>query len=68
MPLHISEIGVRLSVGDASGLSGTGRSTGGGAATEQTPNPQALAPQSMNELVERCVQQVLDRLKRMESR
>ncbi|HYD32311.1 MAG TPA: DUF5908 family protein [Azospirillaceae bacterium] len=67
MPLEISEIGVRLAVGDPCATGGRGESAAGiGGGTDG--GPQGLTPVQMDELVDRCVRKVLRALRAQEAR
>lgn len=63
MALQISEIGVRLAVGEpvAQAAADKGASGGGGCGTE-------LSPQQIDDLVRRCVGEVLATLRLLEGR
>jgi hypothetical protein len=62
MTLHISEIGVRLAVGGS-------EPTGGAAPRNDRPTGGAeLSPVQVEEIVNRCVQDVLRTLRMLESR
>jgi hypothetical protein len=61
MPLHISEIGIRLAVGDPAGAAAA-RVKGG------DERRRASDPQERDELVRQCVEEVLSTLRLLEAR
>jgi hypothetical protein len=61
MPLEISEIGIRLSVGEPAAASPAAPVSDGAA-------PTGLAPHEIDELVRRCVAEVLDTLRMLGDR
>jgi hypothetical protein len=60
MPLEISEIGIRMAVGDPA--------SAGGTPTHGASAGAALSTSQMEELVSRCVQEVLRTLRMQEAR
>jgi len=66
MPLHISEIGVRMAISDASGPGNPG---GPGAPGEDAgPSPGGITGAQRDALVEECVRNVLATLHLIERR
>lgn len=63
MPLEISEIGVRLSVGEAASHAGGSRDW-----TETTGSARPLSREQMDEIVRACVTEALARIRMAESR
>lgn len=74
MPLHISEIGVRLAVGSGAGpgtrSSGSGAGPGGGSGPGPggSAKPTAIPPEKVDEIVSQSVQRVLEQLRALEAR
>ncbi|MBB6250766.1 DUF5908 family protein [Nitrospirillum iridis] len=62
MPLHISEIGVRLAIGQPVQPAAGPQPTGGG------DGPSGLSSNQVDEVVARCVREVLRALKAQEAR
>jgi hypothetical protein len=62
MALHISEIGLRMAIGEATGPDGPAAPDG------DAPSPAALTNAQREALVEECVRNVLATLKLMERR
>lgn len=60
MALHISEIGIRMAIGDAVGT--------GAAPASDAPSPAALTDAQREALVQECVRNVLATLRLMERR
>lgn len=65
MPLEISEIAVRLSVGSPAGGTSAPSAKGGENAPAQAAQP---SPQQIDDLVRTCVQEVLNALRMIEGR
>ena len=71
MPLHISEIGVRLAVGGGPGPgggSGPGPSAGSGAGPGGGKQSATLPPDQLDHIVTQTVQRVLEQLRALEAR
>jgi hypothetical protein len=61
MPLEISEIGIRLSVGEPAAQSPS-------APPPDSSAPSGLTPHEIDELVRRCVSEVIDTLRLLSDR
>jgi hypothetical protein len=64
MSLEISEIGIRMTVGDPGPALRAGRPNASSTGQEHA----ALTPQQIEELIQRCVQAVLETLRMAEGR
>ncbi|MQP66371.1 hypothetical protein GE253_13585 [Niveispirillum sp. SYP-B3756] len=66
MPLEVSEIAVRMAVGD--GKKATGRDDSGTEPGDPCGGCAPLPPDQMEEIIARCVRQVLLAMRRQEAR